>query len=151
LDISKAFDAIDHTLLIEKIADSALHPNLIRWLNAYISGRKAWCVYNGAISRQFILRSGVPQGSVLSPALFNFFVSDCPSDGDIQDSYVDDFDLMESDSDLSVLDQKLQASVDSVVEWAKRKKLTIAPAKSQVTLFTPWNKQMHVRPNIRDS
>jgi hypothetical protein len=83
---------------------------------------------------------------LLSPALFNHFVSDCPSDGDIQDSYADDFDLMESDSDLSVLDRKLQASVDSVVEWAKQKKHTIALAKSQVTLYMPWNRQMHVRP-----
>jgi hypothetical protein len=59
VDISKAFDAIDHTLLFKKIADSDLHPNLVHWLKAYLSGRKAWCAYDTATSRQFILWTGI--------------------------------------------------------------------------------------------
>jgi hypothetical protein len=55
---------------------------------------------------------------------------------------------MESDSNLSELDWKLQASLDSVVDWSDCKRLTIAPTKSLVTLYTPWNRQMKVHPNI---
>jgi hypothetical protein len=76
--------------------------------------------------------------------LSNFFVSDCLS---LAESYADDFNI-ESDADLTLLSQKLQANVDAVVKWAIQKKLTIAPAKSQVTLFTPRNKQFGERLQI---
>jgi hypothetical protein len=78
LDISKAFDAVYHTLLLEQISESALHSNLVRWLAFYLRGRQARCLYNSAMSWSRILRFGVPQGSVLSRCLFNYFVSDCP-------------------------------------------------------------------------
>jgi hypothetical protein len=109
LDISKAFDALDHTLLIEKISESCLNPSIVRWLSAYISGHKAWCIYGSATSKQGTLCSGVLQWSVLSPALFNHHVSDfpCPISDGILESYADDFSLLESDSDLTVLEQKL--------------------------------------------
>jgi hypothetical protein len=81
VDISKVFDAIDHTLLMEQINNSPLHSNLIRWLAAYLRGRQASCLYGSVKSKTMILRSGVLQGSVLSPGLFNYFVSDCPNSG----------------------------------------------------------------------
>jgi hypothetical protein len=83
---------------------------------------------------------------MLSPALFNAFVADCPTLGGILESYADNFFLAESDSDLAALGQKLQSNVDPVVEWACLKKLSIAPNKSQVTLLTPFTKQVNERP-----
>jgi hypothetical protein len=148
VDISKAFNAIDHTLLMKQICESSLHPNLVRWLAAYLRGRKAWCQYNSATSKSRILCFGVLQGLVLSPVIFNFFVSDCPYLAVILTSYADDFTLLDSDADLEALDRKLQASVTSVIEWAKSKKLSIAPTKSQVTLLTPFNKQYNVHPAV---
>jgi hypothetical protein len=108
-------------------------------LKAYITWRKAWCVYDPATSSQFILRS---------LAIFYFYVSDCLTNGDILESYVDDFSLLESDSNLAALDLKLQKIVDEVLAWAARKKLTIASLKSQLTLFTPWMKQVNTCPNV---
>jgi hypothetical protein len=61
LDISKAFDSMDHTILIEEISNSAMHPNYVRWLAAYLRGRTASCVYNGAKSAPRIIHSGMPQ------------------------------------------------------------------------------------------
>jgi retron-type reverse transcriptase len=107
LDISMDFDALDHTLLIKKISESSLHPNIVRWLSGYISGRKAWCVYGSAQFKQRTPRSGVPQGLVLSPALFNHFGSDCPypiSKDGILTSYADGFLFLETDSDLAALE-----------------------------------------------
>jgi hypothetical protein len=141
VDISKTFDSINHDLLMEQVSFSTLIPDLVKWLAAYICNRSAKCVYGFATSIPMILRSGVLQGSVLSPALFNFFVSDCPAFTDILTSYNNDFTVLESDSDLATLDRKLQSSVTPITDWARDKKLSIAPAKSQVMLFTPWNKQ----------
>jgi hypothetical protein len=95
-----------------------------------------------------MLRSGVPQGSVLSPALFNFFVSDCPDLGYLLSSYADDFSAVKSDADLDTLSAKLQSSLTPITELARRKKLNIAPSKSQVTLFTPWTRQCNARPDV---
>jgi hypothetical protein len=148
IDISKAFDAIDHTLLLELIAASPLHSNFVRWLACYISSRTTCCLYNSALSSPCIICTGVLQGSVLSPTLFNAFVADCPHCGDILESYADDFDLVESNYDLASLSGKLQSSIDPVVVWACLEKLSIAPAKSQVTLFTPFTKQVNDRPAV---
>jgi hypothetical protein len=148
LDISKAFDSIDHTLLIEQISSTTLHSNLVRWLAAYIRGRTARCSFGSVLSAPMIIRSGVPQGSVLSPCLFNFFVSDCPGGPDFLYSYADDFYVSASDPNLVNLSNLLQARIDPIIAWAARKKLAIAPMKSQVTLFTPWNKEFNSRPNV---
>jgi hypothetical protein len=148
LDISKAFDSVNHTLLIEQIAATSLHSNIVRWLSAYLRGRTARCIYNSALSRPMIIRSGVPQGSVLSPALFNFFMSDYPLGPNSLSAYADDLYPFESDSNLVTLGIKLQSTIDPIIKWATRKRLSIAPSKSQVTLFTPWNRELNYRPDI---
>jgi hypothetical protein len=144
LDISKAFNLIDHTLLIKQISATDLHSNLMRWLATYIRGCTARCTYNSALFAPMILRFGIPQGSVFSPALFNFFASDCPGHPNFLTSYTDDFYISESDSNLESLSRR----IDPIIEWASHKKLMIAPAKSQVTLFTPWNKEFNYQPTI---
>jgi hypothetical protein len=68
---------------------------------------------------------------------------------DIHVASADNIKELASDPDLAVLTQKLQASVTPVVKWSSSKKLTIAPGKLQVMLFTPWNKQYHSRSDIR--
>jgi hypothetical protein len=124
-------------LLIDQISNSTLHPILVRWLAAYLCGQTASCAYGAAKSTSMILRTGVPQGLVLSPALFNFFVSDCSELADILASYANDISALESDTDLDAPSKSLQNCLTPITEWACHKKVTIAPAKSQVTLFTP--------------
>jgi hypothetical protein len=148
IDISKAFDSIDHTLLLEQIGSTTLHQNIIRWLAAYVQGCTAHCLYSIALSSRMIICTGVPQGSVLSLALFNFFILDCPGNDNVLSWYADDISGTETDSNLTTLSGKLQAVVTPVTDWAARKKLCIAPAKSQVTLFTPWTQQFNVCPDI---
>jgi hypothetical protein len=148
IDISKAFDSIYHTLLLEQISNSSLHHNLVRWLAAYVRGCTACCIYGSAKLKPMILRSGVPEGSVLSPALFNFFVPDCLTLADILTLYADNFTAQEPDPDLVTLGRKLQDGVTPIIEWVARKKLSIALTKSQVTLFTPHNKKFGDRPAV---
>jgi hypothetical protein len=78
LDISKAFDSVDHTLLLKQLSASAINSNIMRWLATYIRGRSAFFLFRSSISSSLIIHSGVPQGSVISPSLFNFFTSDFP-------------------------------------------------------------------------
>ena len=80
IDLSKAFDTVSHTKLIEAISATGLNHNIIRWLSTYLRGRFASCRYKDATSTCHAVRAGVPQGSVISPLLFNFFVANYPSD-----------------------------------------------------------------------
>ena len=96
VDISKAFDTISHRLIIEMIHRSRLCHNLVRWIVAYLRGRRVSCIYQQHRSPSRRVWAGVPQGSVISPALFNHFVSDCPTPDLDVTSYADDFTLLAS-------------------------------------------------------
>ena len=80
---------------------------------------------------------GVPQGSVLSPALFNFFVSDFPNTAELVASFADDFNSAVSSCDIASIETDLNSHLVDVSAWAKANKLSISAAKSSVTLFTP--------------
>jgi hypothetical protein len=115
VDFSKAFDLVNHTLMLEQIAVSTLHPNIIRWLSAYLKGRSVSCVWGSATSPGRIIYTGVPHGSVLSPVLFNYFVLDCPTLAEVHAPCADKITVMESNSDLQPLNRKLQACLTFIV------------------------------------
>jgi hypothetical protein len=81
--------------------------------------------------------SGVPQGSVLSPSLFNIFVSDFPDAAFILTNFADDFYVGEQSVDLDTLTNALNEDLAQVEAWAESKNLKIAPEKYNVVLFTP--------------
>jgi hypothetical protein len=147
LDISIAFDSVDHTLLLQQISDTAINSNVVRWLAAYLQRRTAFCLYQSCKSPSMIIHSGVPQGSVLSPSLFNFFVSDFPF-LTLSDSFADDFYVGESSSDSSVLTAALNKDMHQIKVWANKKELKIAPEKSSITLFTPDPHQANHHPLV---
>jgi hypothetical protein len=136
-DISEAFDAINHTLLIKQILSASLHPNVIRWLATYLRGRTAACMYQSAKSPLMLIHSGTPQGEVLSPDIYNFCVSDFPEVAALTESYADDFDVAELSPNIQSLSDTLTDDLSLVSKWTADKNLKIAPEKSSVTLFTP--------------
>jgi hypothetical protein len=74
--------------------------------------------------------------------------SNCPDTAEVTAAYADDLHELETDTDLVVLGVKLQRSAEAAAAWSKRKNLVIAPAKSQVSLFTPDVKQFHAHPQV---
>jgi hypothetical protein len=143
LDILKAFDAIDHVILLDKVADSSLNSNVVRWLASYLRGRTAVCLFQGAVSKVLKCHEGLPQGSVLSPHIFNFFVSDFPALAEENGSFADNFHLTESSPNIETLNTNLTEDLKEVDQLSEKNKFAISPEKSSVTLFTPWNREIN--------
>jgi hypothetical protein len=148
LDLSKAFDSVNITLLLEQIASTDLHPNISCWLATYLRGRSAAVIYQEVKSMFENIHIGMPQGSVLSPALFNFFVSDCPVTLGLKVMFADNFSAAASAVDLRSIKAKPNANMITISDWPKRKHLKISPEKSQVMFLLPDRKESYVYPQI---
>ena len=148
VDFSQAFDTVNHTTLLCKLLDTTLPPNDIRWLFTYLRGRTASCSYNRVSSPKVILHQGVPQGSILSPVLFNFYVSTYPSSSELSTSYADDFTAGASDTEVDRAAAALAEHAGDVADWAHERSLLISARKSTVTLFTPEFRQSHLHPTV---
>ena len=148
IDFSKAFDTVNHTKLISSISHSSLPHNTIRWLSAYLRGRLASCRYNGATSVCRAVRAGVPQGSVISPHLFNFFISSYPETCELHSSYADDVHAAVSAVDVGQAAAALSRHASDVGAWAEERQLRISPSKSHITLFTSDTHQSYLDPHV---
>ena len=96
------------------------------------------------------MRVGVPQGSVSSPCLFNYFVNDISAPAaPLNESYADDFHAAAFDVSPDVIADRLSEAAEEISSLALAHRMPLLPAKSTVTLFTPWNRQYGRLPEVR--
>lgn len=135
-DFTKAFDRLDHTILIDKLATFGFSINLIRLLKSYLLGRKQYVAYNGFRSLDYNATSGVPQGSILGPLLFNIFINDIVTELSVNYLlYADDLKLFTAIT--SVDDCALLQNDLSILHgWCTRNKLSLNVSKCNVMSYS---------------
>uniref|UniRef100_A0A2A4JB85 Reverse transcriptase domain-containing protein n=1 Tax=Heliothis virescens TaxID=7102 RepID=A0A2A4JB85_HELVI len=141
-DFSKAFDKVDHYLLILKLAQLGIGGTLVEWFKSYLDNRWSKVVMNGHTSESYAVTSGIPQGSHLGPILFNIFINDITECFKHSHFYLfaDDLKIMKPIQ--SNIDSKmLQEDVDRLVNWCKHNKMLLNISKCHYIQFTR-NKKM---------
>ena len=143
LDLSKAFDTVNINLLKEKIFNSEIPKHFIKYLFNYIDGRSGYTIYNNKQSRKRIIKTGVPQGGILSPFLFNLYVSDIPKPpvGVKLTMYADDITIYSSDQNIHNAASVIQPYLNQIHDWANKNSLKINSNKSSSTIFTTSTKE----------
>ena len=117
--LRKAFDVVDHDLLLEKLAACKFSTTSQNWIQSYLTNRKQCIVNQNIRSSLQIAKSGVPQGSVLGPVLFLLFVNDLPLfiKEVYLDLYADDATVHASGKKQNVIELKLQTGTDDFKNW----------------------------------
>ena len=132
LDFAKAFDKVDHQLLLKKLQSIGIKGKLLNWLKAFLSNRKQEVVIDGFKSFVWAVLSGVPQGSVLGPILFLIFINDIGTslhDSKLK-SFADDTKLSRNVS-CQADAVKLQHDLNRVMEWSVANNMALNEEKFQ--------------------
>ncbi|KAH0818593.1 hypothetical protein GEV33_004199 [Tenebrio molitor] len=134
-DFTKAFDQIDHNIIIKKLDMFGFSNKLIAFFESYLSGRQQYVHYHGVSSYPYATNSGVPQGSVLGPLIFTLFINDLPSVLDCEVLlYADDAKIFQTINSLSDADN-LQRNLDRLNIWCTSNKLNLNPRKCKVMTY----------------
>lgn len=142
LDVAKAFDSVNHKILLKKLYRVGFRGPFFTLLHDFLRSRSQMVSLGSVRSNKVPLHSGVPQGSVLSPLLFNIYVNDLPAvvTGNIL-QYADDTLLFTSHIDIAPAIHMLQADAIAVMDWFKENRISVNSSKTKLICFrSPWKK-----------
>ncbi len=148
MDIRKAFDVVNHPILIEKLKHYGLP---YEWFQAYLNNRQHYTSIRDAESTFATINTGVPQGSVLGPLLFKIYINDMPRHLDLNTIlFADDTTYHISANTTDELIKKTNYELNKAHQWFQANKLTLHPGKTMFMVFSK-NQQIYNNQIIIDS
>ena len=137
IDAMKAFDTVDHTILLKMAEIYGIKGRVLKWLKNYLSERYQCTIANNIISDKKLITCGVPQGSVCGPILFLIYINDIASVlAHCKVSlYADDTVIYIAHNDVPEAMELVQNDLDNLSEWCTRNKLTINSKKTKYCIY----------------
>ena len=139
VDMNKAFDTINMHTFIRRLLQTKISGTIIKLIANYIKGHKAYTTYRNHTSSQRQIKTGVPQGGVLSPTLFNIYTTAIPpSRAPVQVMvYSDDITIISTHASASAAKKCIQPYLHTGFAWTQQNNITLNPHKTTCTLVTP--------------
>ena len=133
IDLKKAFDTVDHAILLKKLKKYGINGLEQEWFTSYLDNRRQFCRINGTSSQLTEITCGVPQGSCLGPLLFLIYINDFPFS--LQKSnlsmYADDTAISLSSKNIDELQNDLNLDLLKLQDWLHANKLSLNVVKTQ--------------------
>ena len=146
VDLKKAFDTVDHSVLISKFERYGLNELALRLFSSYQENRSQCCFVNGHLSHTLPINCGVPQGSILGPLLFLLFINDlrnCFSSG-LASMYADDKTVSFNADNTTTLEFLIKKDLESLDKWLKANKLSLSVKVTEFMLVTTRQKRQFI-------
>ena len=137
IDVSKAFDSCDHSILLKKLERTGLNEVGIKLMGSYLKDRKQLVKVNKVEGGNFLINIGVPQGSVLGPTLFKIYIMDMHCYTELFCvKFADDSSFEGAESTKDALEEKLNMEMVKVNKWFSNNRLTLHPDKSRYLIHS---------------
>ena len=137
IDLKKAFDTIDHTILLRKLRIYGVDENGIKFFESYLSNRSQRCCVNGELSETAKITCGVPQGSNLGPLLFLIYINDLPNclDRASPRMFADDTNISIAANSVTELEQIINSELKNLHQWLLANRLSLNVAKTEFMII----------------
>ena len=141
IDLQKAFDTVNHEILLKKLYHYGFRGKINDWFRSYLSERKQKVTINGFVSENKVINHGVPQGSVLGPILFLLYINDLHSCIKHSTTYhfADDTNLLNISSNYKTLTKEINKDLKSLVMWLSANKISLNNDKTEIIYFHKAN------------
>ena len=148
IDLEKAFDTVNHDILLAKLDHYGIRENALNWIRSYLTNRKQFVSLSGAKSQNRDISCGVPQGSILGPLLFIIYINDMHEAvvSSTVHHFADDTNLLFSNKNPKLLSKVLNKELNLLFEWLCSNRLSLNTAKTEFIIFRPT--KVHLRSRV---